>query len=68
MEVWNLLGKEKIEKEYKEGIKIIEEMVQKAIKQIEEKTSIVKAEANKVGEDVEKSVEADEKKLVRKKT
>ena len=61
-------AKDKIEKEYQDYLAAIEKMAQEELKQIKEKASKIKAEANIVGEDVEKSLRNEETKSCEKKS
>jgi hypothetical protein len=63
-----LPGKDKIEQDYKDFDDAIEELAKAEIEKIKKKANQLKAEAEKVGEAVEASLEEEETKAIKKKS
>ncbi len=67
MRVKKLSNKEKLEKDYETFNLKIEQMAKEEIEKIREKANAIKAEANKIGETVELSLNEKETKVSTKK-
>jgi hypothetical protein len=66
---WSYLpGNDKIEQDYKEFDGAIEELAKADIEKIKKKANQLKAEAEKVGEAVEASLEEEETNVIKKKS
>ena len=61
-------GKEKIEKDYQEFERVIEQMTEDELRRIREKANQLKSEAEKTGESVENSINTSQEKLSKKKS
>ena len=61
------MSKKKLEKDYKKFNESIEREAEDEIKKIQQETSALKEEANKIGEAVELSLKANEAKTTKKK-
>ena len=63
-----LAGKAKIEKDYIESEKKIEQIVKEELDRIKKKATQVEAEAKRIGESVENSLNQNERKKLKKKS
>jgi len=61
------MSKEKLENEYQNFNKQVDEQAEEAIKKIREKANAIREEAKKIGETVERSMDKGEEKNAKKK-
>ncbi len=61
-------AKEKLEKDYKNSISIIEHMAEEGMRKIREQTTAIEKEAVKIGEDVESSINKEKATFDKKKS